>query len=172
MNKLIISLLLLAAGIAGYTTWSLMQKSPTEIPGDNFAFIFKYGVGAKNELNTYNGTFTKDMIVDPPITIQLSLSEEELKSIHGYIAKMSVLGFLDYPSNYNYPTSGTVVTPYSTYYLKATANGFMKEIQWEDRNLSNETPFRELRGLAEYIQDIITNKPEYKKLPEPKGGYL
>ena len=50
-------------------------------PGDSsFNLIFRYGVGARNELNTFEGMYTKDMIMDPSITVNLTLSEEELKT--------------------------------------------------------------------------------------------
>jgi len=41
-------------------------------PSDsNFNLIFKYGVGAKNEFNTFKGTYTKDMVMDPSVTVNL-----------------------------------------------------------------------------------------------------
>jgi len=48
----------------------------------DFNLIFKYGVTARNELNTFQGTYTKDMISDPSITVDLSLTEEELSRIY------------------------------------------------------------------------------------------
>ncbi len=53
----------------------------------NFNLIFKYGIFAKNELNTFDGTYTKDMVQDPSITVELSLSEEELDSIYEKMAE-------------------------------------------------------------------------------------
>ncbi len=52
-------------------------------PGEsNFNLIFKYGVGAKNILDTFEATYTKDMVMDPPITVALPLSEEEMGQIY------------------------------------------------------------------------------------------
>lgn len=45
----------------GYTPMPYLDvdKDP-----ENFGFILKYGIGAKNEINTFKGTFTKDLIMD------------------------------------------------------------------------------------------------------------
>ena len=42
--------------------------TPPSIPS-SFNLISKYGVRAKNELNTFEGTYTKDMVMDPSITV-------------------------------------------------------------------------------------------------------
>ena len=65
--------------------------APTPSPS-SFNLIFKYGVRARNELNTFNGTYTKDMVMDPSITVNLSLSKEELDRIY---QKMIKIDFFD-----------------------------------------------------------------------------
>ena len=67
----------------------------------NFNLIFQYGVGARNELNTFEGTYTKDMIMDPPITVNLTLSKEELDIIY---QKMIEINFFGYPDEFSVPT--------------------------------------------------------------------
>lgn len=54
-------------------------------------------MGAKNELNTFNGNYTKDMVVDPPVTVNLTLSEKEMNTIHD---KMAEINFFDYPDEF------------------------------------------------------------------------
>ena len=44
--------------------------------------IFSYGVASKNILNTFECIYTKDMVVDPSITINLQLTKSELDSIY------------------------------------------------------------------------------------------
>ena len=48
---------------------------------DNFEIVFKYGVRTRNILNTSAGTYTKDLIQDPPVTTELTLTERELDTI-------------------------------------------------------------------------------------------
>lgn len=146
--------------------------SPPMTP-DEFNLIFEYGVGAKNELNTFQGRYTKDMIVDTPITVNLSLSKEELDRIY---QKMVEIGFFDYPDKFaiSVPSGEIVggVTPYHSYYFKVEYNSKIKELSWEDEITNKDERADRLRELIKLIIDVIESKEEYKKLPSPTGGYL
>ncbi|MDZ4230961.1 MAG: hypothetical protein U1B77_03995, partial [Dehalococcoidales bacterium] len=84
----------------------------------NFNMIFRYGVMARNELDTFQGIYTKDMIADPSITVPLSLTEEELDSIY---RKMVEIGFFSYPDEFSVSVapgeSIGMVTPHMSYYF-------------------------------------------------------
>ncbi len=146
---------------------------PTTSDRSNFNLIFRYGVGANNELNTFRGTYTKDMIIDPSITVDLFLSTAELDRIY---QKMIGINFFDYPENFSVfipPGEGiTRVTPYSTYYFKVEYNSKIKELSWEDNITNEDKKAEKLRELTELIRDIIESKGEYKRLPSPRGAYL
>ena len=135
--------------------------------------IFKYGVGAKNELNTSDGTYTKDMVQDPSITVNLSLSEEELASIY---QKMMDIDFFDYPDSFSIvPPPGEsrgIVTPYNSYYFKVQHDSGIKELWWEDEIVYEDMKADKLRELIKLILDIIESKEEYRQLPEPTSGYM
>jgi hypothetical protein len=67
--------------------------------GSDFDVVFKYGVKGpnpepRNALDTLRNTFTRDMVVDPPVTIRLRLTQGDLEAIRG---KMEEIGFYDYP---------------------------------------------------------------------------
>ncbi|OPX85542.1 MAG: hypothetical protein A4E53_03536 [Pelotomaculum sp. PtaB.Bin104] len=53
----------------------------------NFNLIFKYGVGAKNILNTFEGTYTKDMI--PDIGLLYIFPPAELMAVLPQIPRVS-----------------------------------------------------------------------------------
>jgi hypothetical protein len=139
----------------------------------SFNLIFKYGVTAKNELDTFKGKFTKDMITDPSITIELSLSEEEMESIY---QKMMEIDFFNYPDRFkvNVPPGELtgMVTPYSTYYFKVEYNSQVKELWWGDEITNPDQKAEKLRELIMLIRNIVESKEEYKQLPEPRSGYL
>lgn len=139
----------------------------------NFNLIFKYGVGAKNKLDTFRGTYTCDMVKDPSITVNLSLSEEELDSIY---QKMVEIDFLDYPEIFSVSVApgeaGGMVTPHSSYYFKVEYNSKVKELRWEDEISNKNEKADKLRELIKLIRDIIESKEEYQKLPEPASGYI
>jgi hypothetical protein len=138
-----------------------------------FNLIFKYGVTAKNELDTFKGTYTKDLILDPSITIELRLSEEEMDRIY---QKMVKIDFFNYPDEFtvSVPAGESVgmVTPHSTYYFKVEYNSEEKELKWEDKITNPDEKAAKLRELINLIKSIIESREEYKKLPEPKSGYL
>ena len=145
---------------------------PPPVPSD-FNLIFKYGVGAKNELNTFSGTYTKDMI-GPPffIDIRLSLSQEDLSRIwHKMIEK----GFFEYPDEFSVfvPTGGPLITtePYYNYYFRVEYDAKVKELRWNDSITNKDEQADKLRALIQLIWDIIKSKEEYKKLPEPTSAY-
>lgn len=155
----------------------LVLEQPTVAPttpgGSNLNLIFKYGVGAKNELNTFQGTYTKDMVMDPATTVNLSLSNDELARIY---QKMVGIDFFGYPDNFSVSVpSGEAtcaVTPHSSYYFKAQYDSKVKELWWDDNICNEDEKAEKLRELINLIIGIIESKEEYKKLPSPRGGYL
>ena len=172
----LLSLLLMVLPIA--SCGQALQGSPQTGPpaGSNFSLVFEYGVGGaptKNVLDTARGTFTKDMIMDPPVTVKLKLGEDELNRIR---YKMDEINFWDYPDIFEPEPrgEGMMVTPYSSYYFKVERDGAVKEVTWENQYLyvDESSRAKNLKELAQLIWGIITSTDEYKALPEPRGGYL
>ncbi|GAA0342200.1 hypothetical protein GCM10008931_36980 [Oceanobacillus oncorhynchi subsp. oncorhynchi] len=48
---------------------------------DDFDFSIQFGVGKNNEINTFEGTVTKDLIENGTATAEISLTEEEMNQI-------------------------------------------------------------------------------------------
>jgi hypothetical protein len=91
-----LSLLLVITGCAGIVTG---QEATGETPQKSgFNFIFKYGVTGRNTLDTFQGTFTKDMIMDAAITIDLTLTAEEMDSVY---QKMLGIDLFSYPDKFS-----------------------------------------------------------------------
>lgn len=149
--------------LAGYTACG---SDNNEIP-DDFDFIIKYGIEAKNQLNTFEGTFTKDLIAAGTITTKLKLTDMDMQTVYQEMQKIDIFS---YPENFA-PSSNMFVTPHETYYIKVKSNGRVKEILWKDENLSEDSRAVQLRDTINIIKELIENKPEYRKLPEPEGGY-
>jgi len=144
--------------------------------------IFKYGSGMQSELNTFQGTYTKDMVADSPITVKLSLSESDLDKIY---KKMIEINFFSYPEEFSIfvppkpdekVMRGRMVGGVSSYYFKVEYNSIVKELRWTDDviedDLKKDERASRLRELIKLIEDIIESKEEYKKIPAPRGGYL
>jgi len=172
MASLVLAIILL--GATGCDNINPANGSADNTPQESdFNFIFKYGVTAKNELDTFKGKFTKDMVSDPPITVKLSLTEEEKNSIY---QKMVEIDFFDYPDRFSVsvpPGELTgMVTPYLTYYFKVAYDSQVKELWWDDEITNPDQRADKLRELISLVRNIVESKEEYKKLPEPRSGYL
>lgn len=139
----------------------------------HFNLEFKYGITAGNVLDTFEGTYTKDMVADPPITIDLVLSEEEKEEIY---QKMVEIEFFDYPDDFSVDVSPgattTIVTPYSSYYFRVEYDSQTKELRWEDEITNPDEKAEKLRELITVIRNIVESKDEYKEFPEPTSAYL
>lgn len=138
-----------------------------DVKPKEFNFVFNYGVNSKNGLNTIKGEYTKDMVIDPSITTNLILPNEEMNSIYLDMKKINIL---NYPENFN-PKSNMMQTPFQTYSIKIVIDGKEKNIYWKDENVSKTKEAVQLRALFKKIEEIIINKEEYKKLPLANGGY-
>lgn len=145
---------------------STKNNLPSAKPKD-FNFVFSYGVGSRNQLDTIKGKYTKDMVAEPSISTNLKLSDEEMNTIY---SEMRNINILDYSKNFN-PENNAIRTPFYTYYIKIIADDIEKTISWEDENASPSKEAVQLRGLFKKIQEIIESKEEVKKLPKAEGGY-
>lgn len=94
---------------------------PEAMPED-FALMFKYGVGAKNTLDTFVGTFVKDMIFDPSVQTKLALTPEELGELY---RRMPEIDMASYPRTYYPKDPGTTrrITPFTSYCFRIRAKG-------------------------------------------------
>jgi hypothetical protein len=158
-----------------------IQSTPLITPGEsNFNLIFAYGVGAKNRLDTFKGIYTRDMVDDPSITVNLYLSKNELDIIY---QKMVEINFFDYPDKFSVsipPEEDGIFTPYSSYYFKVKNDSKIKELWWDDNKFWQEGGIltykdekaEKLKELIELIKNIIESKEEYTKLPTPREVYI
>ena len=162
-------LLVLSAGIL----LLLVGCTGDDTQEGEFNFIFKYGVTGGNVLDTFQGTFTKDMVMEEDITIDFTLTAEDMDGIY---QKMLEIDFFSYPDIFEVAVPEGelthLVTPYSSYYFKVQHVGGTKELTWEDEIANPDENADKLKELIHLIRDIIELKPEYLVLPEPTGGYL
>ncbi len=133
----------------------------------DFNVQFRYGVTARNELNTFNNTYTKDMILDPPITVWLSLSDEEISKIKQQVFEID---FFSLPETVPIRADGRRVTPQTDFYLKVQNGSAVKEISWSTNSEPNMME-KNLSQLASLIETIVEGRPEFRDLPPANGGY-
>ena len=142
------------------------NQMPDTKPKD-FNFVFNYGVNAKNQLDTFKGQYTRDMITEESVTTELKLTEEEMNSIY---LEMKKIDIMNYPDKFN-PKGNVKSKPFTTYSLKIVINKKEKNIYWKNEILSDTKEANQLKEVFKKIYKVIESKEEYKKLPMPKGGY-
>lgn len=166
-KPLLIAIVVIILAVTGFVVFKQSNTQPQNLPTgetSNFNFIFRYGIGAKNELNTFSKTYTKDMVVDPSVTIKFELTNNELAGIYKKISDLKLLERNEEPTEGN-----MLVTPCSSYYLKVQIDSTQKELSWNNCRGKISDKFQQ---FTNYIISIIESREEYKKLPIPKGGYL
>ncbi len=141
---------------------------PTTMPKD-FGMVAAFGVYGKMVLDTFAGTFHKDMVLpqNTTATVDLRLTQAELQLAYSQLVGMDILA---YPSDF-IPKPDTGVTPNQAYYLRIKAGGIEKEIRWNDSTLSLDPRAKALRGWFKGLADLIYATPEYRALPGFRGGY-
>jgi hypothetical protein len=138
----------------------------------DFNVKLRYGIGARNELNTFQNTYTKDLILDGTIIAPFLLSDEELHQIRN---KMDEIGFISYPDTFVAVTTDTIsqwIEPHATYDFKVKLNSSVKYLYWNDAIINQNAQAIKLRELTRLIRTIIESKPEYSRLPPARGGYM
>jgi len=147
------------------------SDSGTSPESRNFDLKFSYGVDARNVLNTFENTYTKDLVIDGTTTVSFVVPDSQLQRIS---SKMSEIGFFEYPDTFGIPTGDTIVyvTPHSTYIFDVSENSTEKHLYWSDSHMLKDSAAVKLRRLISLIEDIIVSNPTYSQLPPTKGGYL
>ena len=150
----------------------LCNKNPV-IPEEQFIKIhFHYGFG--NELNTFEQTYQKDLVLDGSVKIPFWLTAEEQEQI---ISKVQTVNFFQFPDTicYNSETDSftvAIVEPNpGRQFLRILYQEQDKTVNWYLPLPDNEYSIS-LLELIEHIISIIESKPEYQSLPPVRGGYI
>jgi len=163
---------LAACGAAAPSATPLPARVYAPEPEANFALSFSYGCLGES-IDTFQGTFTRSMCPpDPPVTIALTLSAEEMRTIYD---EMADIDFFGYPDQFSVvvPKGAVVgkVTPSDSYHLRVRNGEVEKELYWTDDIVSPTTREADLlRAFLKKIIDIIYQHPEIELLPRPNCG--
>lgn len=140
----------------------------------DFNLLLRFGVGGRNELNTFQNTYTKDLVLDGSITVSLAFSQDELQAIE---AKLVQADFFSYPDTFAVDTKDSlyvVIEPHSSYYFRVEYRSMVKTLYWDDSLVPIYTNARreKLYEIIAFISDILDRRPEIRNLPPARGGYL
>lgn len=142
---------------------------PAVQPAD-FSFVAAFGPYGKNIIDTFAGTFTKDIInpTKPNPTADLQLTVEELATLYQDLRAMHIL---DFPADLDPGNTGITASTPISYRLKLRAAGMEKVIIWEHGDFPETEQAQALYEWFERLRLMIESKPEYQRMPPLEGGY-
>jgi hypothetical protein len=131
-----------------------------------------YGFG--NQLNTFEQTYTKDLVLDGYFTVDFWLTKAEQESISN---KLHAVDFFNFPDTliYQMGTDSIMVRiePDPGWQFLRVADENRDIIVYWRYPLPEGNEFvPRLLDLTGLITDIIHSKPGYKALPPARGGRL
>jgi hypothetical protein len=159
----------------------LVTLEETGIPVPRFRFVYQFGRAGffhSNSLDSLRGTFTKDMIEDPPRTFNLSLTEEELAQIERKLDDIDFWNGEKYPPVFTMPNpsdTGCMTTGRQPIYLFVIRGETTKELTWLDQDTLCGGPNpagADLRSFTRLIQSMLDAKSEFRNLPRARGMYI
>lgn len=148
---------------------STTQTMPEEMPKD-FGFSVSFGIGKKNEINTFKDTVTKDLIEDGTITADITLTDEEMAEIYESMKEINVIGakkFVPKPLNEEI----CMKVPYEEDEWTITLNGETITHAISGTYCEPTKDAKQFLELRNYVFNKVKNKDIYRKLPESTGGY-
>jgi hypothetical protein len=138
---------------------------------DEFNFKLNFSTFGKEQIDTYKGTYTKDLVLNGTKTINFKLPDNVKNEIYKLMMDINIMSFPD-----TLKADGMAVTPSCDYKLTVTIKGKTKSIEWKEgfytfmtENLPKENV--NFLKLVKYIGDYIHSTEEYKNMPEANGGY-
>ncbi len=151
---------------------------PEQMPRDlDFAFVAEWGVGRMNTLDAIDGYFTKDLVSGSPAyaSTELVLTDDERRELYRLLRALEPWSYPDVfdPPYNDAGVTGTeqFVTPAITYHLQLFVLGTEKNIWWTDDNASTTPGAQALRAWFRTVMELVQNRPEYKAMPQARGGY-
>ena len=142
------------------------EDMPTEVPED-FQFHIKYGVMARNEINTFTNTVVKDLISAGTAELtDFHFTEAERQQIWSKVRDINLEQEKDLLAN-----SHCRMEPHTSYDLTFQYEGVVKQFSFTNERCELTRDAAEFVELVSFIHEIVEENPAYQQLPEAVGGY-
>lgn len=145
---------------------SVTGQMPVTMPPD-FAFSVRFGITGKNEINTFNGTVTKDLVVKGTAQAELVFTDSELADIYARLRTINIYREL----NLEPDSRNCVQTPFDEEHWRIRLDGEERSFYWDEENCEITADAKLMKELRSYIFELVKSKPAYLELPEAVGGY-
>lgn len=139
---------------------------PESAPVD-FNFSIQFGIGKNNEINTFEGTFTKDLITAGTVTIDMIFTEEEMDLIYSKMKEITIADAKQLIPE----TIDCTVEPAGEDEWEVLINGETIRHSVSEAYCEPTDDAKQLLELRDTIFGLIKDKDSYKELPDAEGGY-
>ncbi len=125
--------------------------------------------GFRNAVNTFDGTLTKDLVMDGSVTVPFWFTTEEQQHIATYLERAD---FFDLPDTiHQIPGVSWVPNPGPLKLRVATDRGEKVVVLYYPPEQTNGH-WKAVEELALAIWTIVEATPAYKQLPPARGAFL
>jgi hypothetical protein len=146
----------------------LSTDSETIVHDPQFVEIYLQH-GFLDELNTFGGTLTKDLVMDGSITVAFWLSTEEQQTI---LERAEQMSFFSLPDTFPAEAGVSINPDPSPDKLRIRSGNRDHTVVWSYPRDPGDTLSAIPRQLSEFIFSIVRQTPTYKALPQPRGGWI
>jgi hypothetical protein len=162
--------ILFCAAIFFFVRFGCSPSTETETNTHDEQFIqIHLQYGFVDDLNTFTGTFTKDLVKDGSITVEFWLSKSQQECI---ILKVEQLSFFNLPDKIP-PLEGQIIEPNpGPDMLQISYNNLNKTIVWDYPLDPEDNSSKRVIELSDYIMSIVRESQIFKELPLANGARL
>jgi hypothetical protein len=141
------------------------KSKGTDFNLDDFNFRLNFYTYGKEQIDTYKGTLTKDLVLNGTKTVKFKIPDNVKNDIYDLMMNIDIMSF---PDTLN--LEEVTITPSCDYELTVTMQGKTKTIIWNEGfypELADDLPKEntDFLKLVEYIRDYTYNTDEYKNMP-------
>lgn len=156
----------------------IIPKVEADMP-DDFNFKINFGTYGKNCIDTYNSTFTKDLVAAGTETIDFVIPTDEMRKIYEAFIEYKIHELPDDINSEIEIIMGKDYTewePAANYILTYTYNNVKRTISCNDGGpwYADSGPPETRNNLVKFVEivsEYIYNTEEYQKMPPFEGGY-
>jgi hypothetical protein len=138
----------------------------------DFAFTFEFSVCYREVLDTFDGTYTRQIAGEPDVHGPMVLNAEQMQAVYD---KLVAIDFWSYPAEYRVPAAEVVavVSPYYRYALTVRNDGTTHAVAWTD-DIVDPAPLEavRLRELFTSLVRMVKATPEFQALPSASIGCI
>ncbi|TXC90959.1 hypothetical protein FS935_08615 [Metabacillus litoralis] len=160
MKLLLFIIVITSIFIAGYT------NSQNNSMPDDFNFSLNYGINGKQKIDTFNNVVVKDLVEDGTKEANILLTKREKQIIYDEMIKLDIMGELNLEEEKECETQPSSLSKWNIH-----MNGETKSFNYTTFCEIPDDALNLIR-LEDFIHSIISNKEEYKELPDANGAYM